>query len=191
MDGGSSSEVMYEHCFRNLSPNTRLKLREFKVPLVQKNNDGVHHGKVSFPLQCHTGEDRDEKLGAVASTIHSMIKFPTAKEWPLSIEDLPTKRDAQVECLLKEDEPFIPSDHSTTPRREGKELMAKEETQKDVVQSKKVLINDDHPDQPITIDGNLLAECRKELTKTLCNHMDTFTWTLTDMTGIPRFIPEH
>ncbi|GJZ44408.1 hypothetical protein Tco_0591663 [Tanacetum coccineum] len=87
----------------------------------------------------------------------------------MSIEDLPTKRDAQVECLLKEDEPFIPPDHSNTPRREGKDLMEKEETQKDVVQSKNVIINDDHPDQPITIDGNLLAECRKELTKTLWN----------------------
>ncbi|GJT54388.1 hypothetical protein Tco_0989442 [Tanacetum coccineum] len=34
VDGGSSLEVMYEHCFRNLGPKTRAKLRESKVSLV-------------------------------------------------------------------------------------------------------------------------------------------------------------
>nr|GEW61225.1 reverse transcriptase domain-containing protein [Tanacetum cinerariifolium] len=34
VDGGSSSEVMYEHCFRNLGPDIKAKLRESRVPLV-------------------------------------------------------------------------------------------------------------------------------------------------------------
>ncbi|GKE99476.1 hypothetical protein Tco_0022827, partial [Tanacetum coccineum] len=34
VDGGSSSEVMYEHCFRNLSYRTRSRLKESRVPLV-------------------------------------------------------------------------------------------------------------------------------------------------------------
>ncbi|GJY41297.1 hypothetical protein Tco_0428567 [Tanacetum coccineum] len=33
VDGGSSSEVMYEHCFRSLSYRTRLRLRESRIPL--------------------------------------------------------------------------------------------------------------------------------------------------------------
>ncbi|GJV63119.1 hypothetical protein Tco_1473947 [Tanacetum coccineum] len=56
---------------------------------------------------------------------------------------------------------------------------------------KKVVINDDHPDQPITIGGNMSTRYRSELIKALRKHTDTFVWTLTDMTGIPRFIAEH
>ncbi|GKC60705.1 hypothetical protein Tco_1088303, partial [Tanacetum coccineum] len=35
VDGGSSSEIMYEHCFRNLSYQTRSRLRESQNPLVK------------------------------------------------------------------------------------------------------------------------------------------------------------
>ncbi|GJR45114.1 hypothetical protein Tco_1313217 [Tanacetum coccineum] len=34
VDGGSSSEVMYEHCFKNLSYRTRSRLKESRIPLV-------------------------------------------------------------------------------------------------------------------------------------------------------------
>ncbi|GKE21528.1 hypothetical protein Tco_1433040 [Tanacetum coccineum] len=56
---------------------------------------------------------------------------------------------------------------------------------------KKVVINDDHPDQPITIRGNLSVGYRSKLIKALCKHTDTFAWTPADMTGIPRFVAEH
>ncbi|GKE21527.1 reverse transcriptase domain-containing protein [Tanacetum coccineum] len=103
VDGGSYSEVMYEHCFRNLGPDTRAKLRESRIPLVGFS------GEVNYPLgvidlsvtigeqdktrtvviefavvKCHSlynvilGRTGMRSLGAVASTIHSMIKFPTA-----------------------------------------------------------------------------------------------------------------
>ncbi|GJW35687.1 hypothetical protein Tco_0058607 [Tanacetum coccineum] len=52
-------------------------------------------------------------------------------------------------------------------------------------------VNDSHPDHPITIGGNLSAECRAELIRVLRKHVDAFTWVLTDMTGIPRFVAEH
>ncbi|GKG55175.1 hypothetical protein Tco_0563162, partial [Tanacetum coccineum] len=32
-DGRSSSEVMYEHCFRNLRAKTKAKLKESRTPL--------------------------------------------------------------------------------------------------------------------------------------------------------------
>ncbi|GJT46053.1 hypothetical protein Tco_0954768 [Tanacetum coccineum] len=34
VDGGSSSEVMYEHCFRNLRAETRAKPKESRMSLV-------------------------------------------------------------------------------------------------------------------------------------------------------------
>nr|GEU99148.1 hypothetical protein [Tanacetum cinerariifolium] len=57
--------------------------------------------------------------------------------------------------------------------------------------SEKVLIHDGHPDQTITIEGNLTAECRSRLIKILRKHADAFAWTPVHMTGIPRFITEH
>ncbi|GJX82017.1 reverse transcriptase domain-containing protein [Tanacetum coccineum] len=103
VDGGSSLEVMYEHCFRNLEPDTKAKLRESRVPLVGFSGEvnypfGVidlsvtmgEHDMVltavmeSAIVKCHypynvlLGRTRMRSLGAVASTIHSMIKFPTA-----------------------------------------------------------------------------------------------------------------
>ncbi|GJX22674.1 hypothetical protein Tco_0227119, partial [Tanacetum coccineum] len=44
VDGGSSSKVMYEHCFRNLGPDTKAKLRESRIPLVG------FLGEVKYPL---------------------------------------------------------------------------------------------------------------------------------------------
>ncbi|GJR35743.1 reverse transcriptase domain-containing protein [Tanacetum coccineum] len=44
IEGGSSSEVMYEHCFRNLGPDTRAKLRKSRVQLVGFSSE------VNYPL---------------------------------------------------------------------------------------------------------------------------------------------
>ncbi|GJS52499.1 hypothetical protein Tco_0625861 [Tanacetum coccineum] len=44
VDGGSSSEVMYEHCFKNLSCQTRSRLREYRIPLVGFSRE------VSYPM---------------------------------------------------------------------------------------------------------------------------------------------
>ncbi|GJT56654.1 hypothetical protein Tco_0991708 [Tanacetum coccineum] len=44
VDGGSSSEVMYEHCFRNLGAETKAKLKESRTSLVGFS------GEVSYPI---------------------------------------------------------------------------------------------------------------------------------------------
>ncbi|GKG33362.1 hypothetical protein Tco_0433521, partial [Tanacetum coccineum] len=44
VDGGSSSEIMYEHCFRNLSYRTRSRLKESQNPQVGFS------GEVNYPL---------------------------------------------------------------------------------------------------------------------------------------------
>ncbi|GJV00866.1 reverse transcriptase domain-containing protein [Tanacetum coccineum] len=103
VDGGSSSEVMYEHCFQNLRAETRAKLNESRKPLLGFS------GKISYPIgtiklnvtmgeserlrtipmeftvvKSHSpynvilGRTGLRSLGAVASTIYSMIKFPIA-----------------------------------------------------------------------------------------------------------------
>ncbi|GJS05035.1 hypothetical protein Tco_0321543 [Tanacetum coccineum] len=103
VDGGSSSKIIYEHYFRNLSYRMRSRLRESRIPLVGFS------GKVSYPLRVIDlevtireygrtkimimefavvkipspnntilGRTGMRSLGSVASTIYSMIKFPTS-----------------------------------------------------------------------------------------------------------------
>ncbi|GJY89671.1 hypothetical protein Tco_0504867, partial [Tanacetum coccineum] len=55
----------------------------------------------------------------------------------------------------------------------------------------KVVIHNDYPDQTITIGGNLSTKYRSILIEVLRKHVDAFTWTLADMTGIPRFVAKH
>nr|GEV32971.1 hypothetical protein [Tanacetum cinerariifolium] len=60
------------------------------------------------------------------------------------------------------------------------------QTKQRLEEERDVITNDDHPDQPITIGGNLSAGYRSELIKVLRKHADAFTWTHANMTGIPR-----
>ncbi|GJV56001.1 hypothetical protein Tco_1457006 [Tanacetum coccineum] len=73
VDGGSSSEVMYEHCSREVLSyrNAVRGLRDSRKPL-----------------------DVDEDARAVASTIHSMMKFPTSN----GIATISTTRENLREC---------------------------------------------------------------------------------------------
>ncbi|GJV35195.1 reverse transcriptase domain-containing protein [Tanacetum coccineum] len=90
----------------------------------------------------------------------------------------------------------------TRPRRPGKEPMQLDGTEgrrqldkerrlpKSSVEEK-IVINDNYPEQLVTIGGGLSAECRHALIHTLRKNVDIFAWTPADMTGIPRAITEH
>ncbi|GJT28323.1 hypothetical protein Tco_0908598 [Tanacetum coccineum] len=223
VDGGSSSEVMYEHCFRNLSYRTRSRLKESRVPLVGFS------GEVSYPLgvidlEVTIGECRKTRtiimefavvkspslynallgrtgmrsLGAVASTIHSMIKFPTSN----GIATIATTREISKRVQKIEEaqalsrharvtDPTLMQTSSeavnprvllapveTHPRRPGKEPMQLDDMEERRQLDKgrkppksgveeKIVVNDNYPEQLVTIGGGLSAECRHALIHTL------------------------
>ncbi|GKE29059.1 reverse transcriptase domain-containing protein [Tanacetum coccineum] len=101
VDEGSSSEVMYEHCFRSLGVETKARLRDSRTPLVGFSGEVNYAmgfinlnvtmgepGKLQMvtmeftvvkrhsPYNVILGRTDLRSLGVVASTIHSMIKFP-------------------------------------------------------------------------------------------------------------------
>nr|GEW92621.1 reverse transcriptase domain-containing protein [Tanacetum cinerariifolium] len=103
VDGGSSSEVMYEHYFRNLSYQIGSRLKESLIPLVGISGEvsysmGVIDLEVTIgecernrtviieftvvkspsPYNALLGRTGMRSLRALASTIHSMIKFSTS-----------------------------------------------------------------------------------------------------------------
>ncbi|GJU13609.1 hypothetical protein Tco_1136005 [Tanacetum coccineum] len=119
VDGESLSEIMYEHYFRNLSVNIRSRLRRCRILMIGFSGETYHPlgvidlrvtlGKegrsktvlMRFPIiKCHSpyniiiGRTGMRSLGAVGSTIHSMIKFPTNQ----GVVTMETSREALQEC---------------------------------------------------------------------------------------------
>ncbi|GJZ32513.1 putative nucleotidyltransferase, ribonuclease H [Tanacetum coccineum] len=213
VDGGSSSEVMYEHCFRNLSYRMRSRLKESRVPLVGFS------GESPSPYNALLGRTGMRSLGAVASTIHSMIKFPTsngiattretlrecrqieeaqALSWHTRVVD-PTLMQTSSEVANPRVSLAPVETRSRRPRKEPMQLDDVEERRpldkgrkplKSSVEEK-IVINDNYLEQLVTIGGCLSAECRNALIHTLRKNVDIFAWTPADMTGIPRAITEH
>ncbi|GKA24695.1 hypothetical protein Tco_0710728 [Tanacetum coccineum] len=146
VDGGSSSEVMYEHCFRYLGTEIKAKLRESRVPLVGLSGEFVVV-KCHSPYNVILGRTGMRSLGAMASTIHSMIKFPTAN----GITTMVTKKETLQECRRMEEahghalenimthprmKASEPNDSSIKKRRETQEEQRLEAGQPDVTTSR-------------------------------------------------------
>nr|GEX88595.1 hypothetical protein [Tanacetum cinerariifolium] len=70
VDSDSSSDVMYEHCFRNLSYRTRLRLKESRIPLVRFS------GEFSYPLGVI---DLEVTIGEYGKTKTVIMKFAVVK----------------------------------------------------------------------------------------------------------------
>ncbi|GJW54237.1 hypothetical protein Tco_0098322 [Tanacetum coccineum] len=119
VDGGSSLEIMYEHCFKKFSVNVRSRLRKCKSSLVgflgevyhplglvdlRVTMGGAGRNKIVLmefaivkcrsPYNVIMGRTGMRSLGAMGSTIHSMIKFLTDQ----GIVTMETSKEALWEC---------------------------------------------------------------------------------------------
>nr|GEV02817.1 reverse transcriptase domain-containing protein [Tanacetum cinerariifolium] len=70
VDGGSSLEVMYEHCFRSLTYRTRSRLRESRIPLVGFS------GEVNYPMGVI---DLEVTMGECGKTRTIIMEFAVVK----------------------------------------------------------------------------------------------------------------
>ncbi|GJX05049.1 reverse transcriptase domain-containing protein [Tanacetum coccineum] len=119
VDGGASVEVMFEHCFKNLSPRIKARLKETQTDLVGFTGEATKPlGKIELEI-CFGGEGLCRRktmkftiirapspynvilgrmglraLSAIPSTIHAMMKFPT----PRGITTLVTRSVIISEC---------------------------------------------------------------------------------------------
>ncbi|GKF62359.1 hypothetical protein Tco_0182413, partial [Tanacetum coccineum] len=119
VDGGSSSEIMYEHCFRNLNINIQSRLKRCKTPMIgfsgeTSNPQGVTDLRVTMgkegrsktvlmefalikcrsPYNIIIRRTGMRSLSAVGSTIHSMFRFSTNQ----GVVIIETRREALREC---------------------------------------------------------------------------------------------
>ncbi|GJT70687.1 reverse transcriptase domain-containing protein [Tanacetum coccineum] len=184
VDQGASVEVMFEHCFKNLSPPIRSRLRDTQIDLVGFARGVVKPlGKIELevvfgdgglfrtvminftivrapsPYNVIVERTGLRSLRAVSSTVHSMVKFLT----PRGVATLVTYQNDN----------------------KGKEALER------VDLTEQILVNPAYPDQLITIGGNLSEQCKSQLRALLKKSINVFAWELADMTGITRRFIEY
>ncbi|GJR30982.1 reverse transcriptase domain-containing protein [Tanacetum coccineum] len=195
IDGGSSTEILYEHCFNQLRSEirsqmvlTRTSLTSFsgetiwplgQLRLLVTIGDADHCTKawIDFmivksisPYNGIIGRPGIRKIQAVPSTAHEMLKFPVDG----GIVTIRSTILIPAECAMV----------ITSPKEIPKEAGTSH-------QSLKVAIHPNFPDQEVAIGRTLSLVGRTKLCTLLKKNLDIFAWQPSDMTGVPRSIDEH
>nr|GEV74281.1 reverse transcriptase domain-containing protein [Tanacetum cinerariifolium] len=174
VDGGSTSEILYEHCFSKFRPEIINQLVPANTPVVRFSREIIWPlGQISLLVMVGDEEHstpRVRKIRAIPSTAHGMINIPMAGR----IVTLQSSRIIPLECSMVS-EPGVPRSAINQVREEKIQ----------------VAIHPEHPKQTIAIGSTLTEEGRKELCRLLRRHLDVFAWKPADMTGFPRYIAEH
>ncbi|GJV03738.1 reverse transcriptase domain-containing protein [Tanacetum coccineum] len=195
VDGGASSEVLYEHCFIRLRPEIRSQMIPAttsligfsgetiwplgQISLLVKIGDEEHSTSawmnfmvIRSPSQHNgiIGRTGIRKICVVPSIAHRMLKFPVEG----GTVTLRSSRVIPMECAMISG----PStQHPVTSQ---------------VLEEKiKVAIHPEYPEQTIAIGSTLTKKGRKELCALLRQNLDVFAWKPADMTGVPWHIAEH
>ncbi|XP_071718901.1 uncharacterized protein [Rutidosis leptorrhynchoides] len=194
VDTGSSIDLIYQQCFRQLPECIKAELKPTAIslsgfagesawPMGQLSLDIELCDEVEVKLTRHArldfyviraashynmllGRSALRKLGIVPSTIHGMVKFTTCRG-VATINSL-TLPSMCVAISMKD---------ATVPHKNEDDDM--------------VIINPKYADQKIKIGTELNADIRKKIVQLLVAYMDVFAWCEQDMTGVPRSVAEH
>ncbi|GKD40602.1 reverse transcriptase domain-containing protein [Tanacetum coccineum] len=195
VDGGSASEILYEHCFSRLRPEIKNQLVPATTPLIGFSGeiicpigqiqllvtigDEEHSASTLMnfvvvrspsPYNGIIGRPGVRKLQAVPSTVHGMLKIPVEG----GVITLKSSRLVPLECaMVSGPERILPADKPMVEERI------------------KVAINPEYPEQTVMIGSTLTEEGRNKLCGLLQRNLDIFAWKPADMTGVPRHIVEH
>ncbi|GJY01600.1 reverse transcriptase domain-containing protein [Tanacetum coccineum] len=195
VDGGSASEILYEHCFSRLRPKIKKQLIPATTPLIGfsgeiiwpigkiqllvKIGDEEHSASAwmnfmvvrsSSPYNGIIGRPGVRKLQAVPSTAHEMLKILVEG----GVITLKSSKLVPLECAVVFGPEGAPS--ATKP----------------IIEERiKVAINPEYPEQTVMIGSTLTEEGRNKLCELLQRNLDIFAWKPADMTGVPRYIVEH
>ncbi|GJU50781.1 hypothetical protein Tco_1220336 [Tanacetum coccineum] len=175
VDGGSSIEVLFEHCFNRLRPEVQSQMAPATTSLTSFS------GETIWPVEqirlLVTVGDAEHSIEAWMKFMivrspspYNGIKFPV-KGGVVTIRNIIA---APMKCATV----------TVTPKNI-------EEKTKKCPENFQVAIHPDFPYQEISIGGTLSAKGRTKLCALLKRNKDIFAWQPSDMTGVPRSIAEH
>nr|GEW58668.1 reverse transcriptase domain-containing protein [Tanacetum cinerariifolium] len=194
IDGGSSMEILYEHCFNRLRPEIKSQMvpattsltglsGETIWPLGQLRllvtiGDATHSTtawmnfmvvKSMSPYNGIIGRPGLKAIQAIPSTVHGMLKFPIEG----GIATIRCTILIPTECASVTTSSVIP--------REKRTCLA----------NFTVALHPDFLDQEVVIGGSLSDKGRTELCSVLKKNLDIFAWQPSDMIGVSRSVAEH
>nr|GEV36971.1 reverse transcriptase domain-containing protein [Tanacetum cinerariifolium] len=194
IDGVSSMEILYKHCFNRLRPEIKSQMvpattlmtgfsGETIWPLGQLRLlvtiGNVTHAtkawmnfmvvKSMSPYKGIIGRPGLKAIQAIPSTVHGMLKFPVVG----GITTICSTILIPTECASVTTLSVIPREERTCPANFT------------------VALHPDFPDQEVVIWGSLSDKGRTELCSVLKKNLDIFTWQPSNMTGVPRSVAEH
>nr|GEU42949.1 reverse transcriptase domain-containing protein [Tanacetum cinerariifolium] len=165
-DGGSSMEILYEHCFNRLRPDIKRQMVPATTSLTGFS------GETTWPL------GQIKLLVTIGDATHSTkawMNFMILKSLsPYNgIIGRPSSLLIPVECTSV--------DTSSVTLREKKARPA----------NLMVPLHPNFPDQEVVVGGSLSDKGRTELFSLLKKNLGIFAWQPSDMTGVPWSIAEH
>nr|GEV30336.1 reverse transcriptase domain-containing protein [Tanacetum cinerariifolium] len=194
IDGGSSMEIPYEHCFNRLRPEIKNQMVPSTTSLTGFSSEtiwplGQLRLLVTIGVVTHStkawmnfmvvksmshyngiiGRPGLKAIQAVPSTVHGMLKF------------LVEGGIATIRCTI-----LIPTECASVTTSS---MMPREERTRPA--NFTVALHPDFPDQEVVIGGSLSDKGRTELCSVLKKNLDIFAWQPSDMTGVPRSVAEH
>ncbi|GKC07608.1 hypothetical protein Tco_0999218 [Tanacetum coccineum] len=158
VDGGSSMEVLYEHCFNRLQLEIKSQIVPSTTSLTSFN------GETIWPQ----GQLR------LLVTIGDVEHF--TKAW-MNFMIFPV--DGRVVTICST---ILTPNECATITATSKDSMKKIEGGQENL---KVAIHYDFPDQEVSLGGTLSIEGRTALCVLLKRNLDIFAWQPSDMTGVP------
>uniref|UniRef100_A0A2N9GKA7 Integrase catalytic domain-containing protein n=1 Tax=Fagus sylvatica TaxID=28930 RepID=A0A2N9GKA7_FAGSY len=196
IDNGSSADIIYLPAYQQMKID-KEQLRPIDIPLVGFTGDKVKPtGVVSltieagtYPKQVRTsveflvidcpsaynviiGRPTLNKLRAVTSTYHLLVRFPTEHDIGELKGDQATARECYFASLGPE------TRHQTMKIDEGHRLVEPTE------ELEVIVLDDEKPHKTISIGTKVDERLRESMIKFLKDNLDVFAWTHDDMPGI-------
>ncbi|GJW98733.1 reverse transcriptase domain-containing protein [Tanacetum coccineum] len=163
VDGGSSMEVLFEHCFNRLRPEIQRQMAPATTSLIGFSGETIWPiGQIRLLVTIGDAEHSTEAwmnfmIVRSPSPYNGIIGRLGIKE----IQAVPSTTNGMIKFIVKGVVVTI------------------------------LVIHPDFPDQEISIDGTLSAKGRTKLCALLKRDLDIFAWYPSDMTRVPRSIAEH
>uniref|UniRef100_A0A2N9EL41 RNA-directed DNA polymerase n=1 Tax=Fagus sylvatica TaxID=28930 RepID=A0A2N9EL41_FAGSY len=203
VDNGSSADILYLPTYQQMRLD-KDKLRPMDAPLVGFTSDKVcPNGIVTLPITVGThpktvsktvdflvvncpsaynaiiGRPTLNRLRAVTSTYHLLLKFPTEH----GIGEVRGDQVASRECYLAS---LGPEGQNQTMTIEEHKILVKPSEELDTIE-----LEDGHPERTTKIGANLPPKMKESLVQFLKSNKDVFAWSHEDMPGIDPSIISH
>ena len=203
VDNGSSADILYLPAYQQMLLD-KDKLRPMDALLVGFTGDKVCPiGIVTLPITVGThpktvsktvdflvvdcpsaynaiiGRPTLNRLRAVTSTYHLLLKFPTEH----GIGEVRGDQVAARECYLAS---LGPEGQNQKMTIEEQKILVKPSEELDTIE-----LEDGHPERTTKIRANLPPKMKESLVQFLKNNKDVFAWSHEDMPGINPSIISH